>query len=52
MKKKKKKKQSNPAYQFGQALGMLLVLGGLASALKEVSQEKSSINEEKGDLKA
>ncbi len=52
MKKKKKKNQPSPAYQFGQALGMLLILGGLASALKEVSQEKASINEEKGDLKA
>ncbi len=53
MKKKKKKKQSSPAYEFGQALGALLLLGGIASALKESTQEKPSpVEKEDNDLRA
>ncbi len=55
MKKKKKKKQApkNPAYELGQALGALLILGALGSVLKEATQqEKPSPTKEKGDLKA
>ncbi|MDE5758267.1 MAG: hypothetical protein K2H85_06600 [Allobaculum sp.] len=53
-KKKKKKQVTNTAYQFGQALGALLVLGALGSVIKEVftEEEKPSSSEETEDLKA
>lgn len=52
-KKKKKKQVTNTASQIGQALGMLLVLGALGSALKEVAtQEKPIPTEESEDLEA
>ena len=52
-KKKKKQKQVSTASQFGQALGVLLVLGALGSAIKEVFIEEKSIpTEESEDLKA
>ena len=51
-KKKKKKKQVNPAYQFGQACGALLILSVLGSMLKEATtQEKLVPTEKTEDLK-